>query len=329
MHTLLSAQSLSIAPTPRNEVFRDGTARLYHFEPAGDPDRLPLLLVPSMINRWYIMDLRPGASLVEALVDQGFDVWLLDWGKPNDEDRHLTWGDVLRRLARMERRVRRLTGAPRVGLLGYCMGATLSAIHVALRPDGVAAFCNLLGPIDFKCSGLLGTLVDKRWFDPEALTAPGNLAAPQMQAGFVSLRPTSQISKWVGLADRGHDPAAREAFWSLETWASDNIPFPASAYVTYIRELYQENRLVAGTHCVDGQKVDLERITCPVLTVSTESDTICPKPAAQALNRLVGSTDTEQLVAKGGHVGAVVGSRARRILYPGIGAWFEKRLKKT
>ncbi len=328
MHTLLNAEPLRIAPTPRSEVFSDGTAKLYHFEPAGDPGRLPLLLVPSMINRWYIMDLRPGASLVEALVEQGFDVWLLDWGMPNDEDRHLTWGDVLRRLARMERRVRRLTGAPKVGLLGYCMGATLSAIHVALRPEGVAAFCNLLGPIDFSHSGLLGTLVDKRWFDPKALTAPGNLPAPQMQAGFVSLRPTSQFSKWVGLADRGHDPAAREAFWSLETWASDNIPFPASAYVTYIGELYQDNRLVAGTHRVDGQAVDLGQITCPVLTVTTESDTICPKPAAQALNELVGSTDTEQLVAKGGHVGAVVGSRAQRILYPGIGAWFKKRLKR-
>src|SRR5689334_17452347 len=106
-----------LAPTPRATVSREGTASLYRF---GDtyPKGTPLLLVPSMINRWYVLDLRPGASLVEACVGAGIDTWCLDWGIPEDEDRHLSWTDVLDRLRRAVRRVRRATGAPKVAILG-------------------------------------------------------------------------------------------------------------------------------------------------------------------------------------------------------------------
>jgi len=281
-----------------------------------------VLVVPSMINRWYVVDLRPGASLIEGLAAAGLDVFVLDWGVPKDEDRHLSWDDVLRRLARFERRARRIAGVDRLGLVGYCMGATLCAIHTALNPSGVGAFCNLLGPIDFADAGFLGRMVDARWFDPAALTLTGNLASEQMQAGFVSMRPTMEIGKWVGAAARWEDPNARKSFVALQTWAQDNIPFPAAAYVTYIRELYQQNRLAQGQHHALGQRVDLGEITCPVFTVTTDRDTICPPAAATALNRLVSSPDTTVHATRGGHVGAVVGRRARAQLYPAMGEWF-------
>src|SRR5690349_8605397 len=95
-----------LAPTPRGAVVTDGTATLYRFlGRAPDGPRTPVLLVPSLINRWYVLDLRPGASVVEALIAGGLDVWLLDWGVPEDEDRYRSWTDVLDRLARMARRV--------------------------------------------------------------------------------------------------------------------------------------------------------------------------------------------------------------------------------
>src|SRR5215831_9794295 len=102
------------APTPKDVVFNDAGASLYRFRPAasaGGAKAPPVLLVPSMINRWYVLDLREGASLVSALVHKGLDVWCLDWGAPHDEDRYVTWEDVLARLDRMARRVRRDTGA--------------------------------------------------------------------------------------------------------------------------------------------------------------------------------------------------------------------------
>ncbi len=319
------------APTPRDTIHREGTAALYHFRapagraPAGESGAAPVLLVPSLINRWYVLDLREGGSLAGALAASGLDLYCLDWGVPEDEDRYLTWEDVLGRLGRAARVVQRNTGADRISVVGYCMGATLSGIHAALHPTSLASLVNLAGPFDFSGAGLLGRMTDPRWFDVEAVAAAGNVGATQMQSGFLALRPTQTLARWVGIVDRIHDPVARDSFEALDGWASDNIPFPAAAYVTYLRELYQENRLVAGTHHVGGRRVDLSRITCPVLTVAAERDAICPLAAASGLEALVSSAIKDRLVVPGGHVGAVVGSRASRVLYPELARWLGAR----
>jgi polyhydroxyalkanoate synthase len=322
----------TIAATPKDTIFRDGTASLYRFRPTpgGDADatNIPFLLVPSMINKWYVLDLRPGFSMAESMVEHGIDAYLLDWGTPNDEDRYLNWELIIAKLARMVRRVKRHTGADKVALLGYCMGGTLSSIYTSLHQDDVAAFINLTAPIDFSKGGLLRTLVDEKWFDPYAMTAAGNLPAPQMESGFTSLRPTSKFSKWIMFADKRSKPGFVESFNALEQWAGDNIPFPAEAYQTYIHELYQQNLLYKGEHFVGGKRADLANITCPVLTVVASRDTICPAEAATAMNDLVSSEDQSVLTIGGGHVGAVVGSRAPKQLYPAVAEWLIERFGK-
>jgi polyhydroxyalkanoate synthase len=319
-----------LAPTPRDVVATEGTANLIRFRaPADRPPSagaLPLLLVPSLINKWYVMDLREGASLCAALVGGGVDTWCLDWGAPEDEDRHRSWTDVLDRLARMVRRVRRLTGAPKVGLLGYCMGGTLATIHTALHPDDIALLVDLAGPIDFSQGGMLRRMVDPRWFDADAIADAGNVAPSQMQAGFVALRPTLDLAKYVHMPELLGDARAKTSFKALEAWASDNIPFPGEAYRTYIRELYQGNALVNGTHHVRGRRVDLKNITCPAAAIVADRDAICPCDSAVALTTHVGSKDTRVIKVPGGHVGAVVGSRAAREMYPALVDWLRPRL---
>jgi poly[(R)-3-hydroxyalkanoate] polymerase subunit PhaC len=318
-----------IAPTPKDTVYRDGKGSLYRFRrtdaAANAGTHVPVLLVPSMINRWYVLDLREGASLAAALTaGTPWETYCFDWGIPEDEDRHVSWDDVAARLDRVVRRVLRITGAPKVAIVGYCMGGTLSGIHAALHPERVAALVNLAGPFDFAEAGRLRTMVDPRWFDADAMTSAGNLSAMQMQSGFLALAPTGSLSKWVGLADKFHDERARHAFAALDKWAGDNIPFPAGAYVTYITELYQQNRLVRGDHWVRGERVDLGRIRCPVLTVVAERDAICPPKAALALNEASRGKVKDVLSVPGGHVGAVVGSRAARELYPGMRDWLTR-----
>lgn len=318
------------APTLKDTVHREGTARLYRFRRADARPAeagLPILLVPSVINRWYVLDLRAGASVAEALVSAGFDVFCLDWGAPEDEDRYLEWDDLQRRIGRAARVVLRGTGATQLGLLGYCIGGTLTSIYTAQHPEQVAALVNLAGPIDFSHAGFLGEMTDPRWFDPDAIASAGNMSALQMQSGFIALRPTSQLAKVVSFMDKALDPDARAAFQSLESWASDNIAFPAAAYARYIKELYQENQLIAGAHRVLGAAVDLSAIRCPVLTVGTDRDNICPLPAARALNERVSSTAQETFVISGGHVGAVVGPKAARTLYPKLVSWFGEHLR--
>jgi polyhydroxyalkanoate synthase len=182
--------------------------------------------------------------------------------------------------------------------------------------------------VDFSRAGALAHFTDPRWFDASAIADAGNVAPWQMQSGFVALRPTAQLAKWFGFFDRLTDPERMQAFLALEEWASANIPFPAAAYVKYITDLYQKNALVKGEHHVNGQRVDLARITCPVLTVVTERDIICPPAAATGLNRAVGSRDTSVLTIPGGHVGAVVGASAKKLLYPKLAEWFFAQLSR-
>jgi polyhydroxyalkanoate synthase len=325
----LRPEAPPLAQSPRDVVPLEGGARLLHFTAAAAAPAAagaPLLLIPSLINRWYVLDLRPGASLVEALVGAGIDVWLLDWGVPEAEDRYLDWDAVLRRLGRAARRVLRETGRPTLALLGYCMGGTLTAIHAAQHPETLAALVTLAAPIDFSQGGMLRRMVDASWFDADAIADAGNVAPSQMQSGFGALRPTLDVAKLVSLPELAIDPKARAAFLALEAWASDNVPFPGEAYRRYIGELYQGNQLVAGTHRANGAPVSLGAIRCPVLAIAATRDTICPPAAAEALLAHVGSADASALEVPGGHVGAVVGRRTSREMYPALIRWLAPRL---
>jgi polyhydroxyalkanoate synthase len=316
-----------LAQTPRDEYPLEGGARLYRFrgERSRDLGARPILLVPSLINRWYVLDLRPGASLVEALVGAGLDVWLLDWGTPEAEDRYLDWDAVLRRLGRAVRRVLR-ESSDGIGILGYCMGGTLTTIYAAQHPEQFAALVTLAAPIDFSQAGMLRRMVDPSWFDADAIADAGNVAPSQMQAGFTALRPTLDAAKLVSMPELAKDPKARDAFLALEEWAGDNIPFPAEAYRRYIREMYQENQLVQGTHRANGAPAPLGAIRCPTLVITASRDTICPASAATALLAHVGATDKSIVEVAGGHVGAVVGSKAAKEMYPALVRWLAPRL---
>lgn len=323
------APSVALATTPRAVVSREGRSELLRFrskhgtEPTGS---VPFLFIPSMLHRWYVLDLCPGASMAEHLVDHGIDTFCLNWGETEDEDRYLTWEDVQRRIRRAVRKIRALTGARKVALLGYSMGASLASIYTALHPEDVAGLVNLAGPIDFSRGGMLAHLTNPRWFDVDAVSAVGNIAQAQLEAGIMVLRPTMDIASFVEVLGRAgpasvvhRDPASnRDALASvvaIETWAAHDLSVPADVYRTYITRLYQENELFRGVHHVGGKRVDLGNIRCPVLTVAAAADSICPIAAAAALHERVGTTDVELLVVPGGHVGAVVGHKARGALY--------------
>jgi polyhydroxyalkanoate synthase len=316
----------SLAQTPRDELALEGGAKLYHFRGPKPATGRPLLLIPSMINRWYVLDLRPGASLIEALVGAGVDVWCLDWGIPEAEDRYLDWEAVVARLGRAVRRVKRETACDKLAILGYCMGGTLTAIYAAQHASDFAALITLAAPIDFQRGGQLRCMVEPQWFDVDAIADAGNVAPVQMQAGFLALRPTLDLGKMMSMPDLATDARARDAFFALDEWASDNIPFPAEAYRRYIRELYQQNQIVEGTHRVHGNRVLLAAIKCPTLVITASRDAICPPAAATALLDHISSIDTQVLEVPSGHVGAVVGSRAAKDMYPALARWLQPRL---
>jgi len=318
-----------VGQTPADVIHRENKWQLLRFRPRpeGVAHRTPVLLVPSLINRWYVLDLMPGKSFAEWLVDRGHDVFVIDWGTPGPEDRYLTFDDVCDRyLGRAIRRSARAAGSEKVHLLGYCMGGILTAIHAAARPERVASLVQLAAPVRFDDDGLLAKWTRTSTFDIDALVdGCGNVPWQLMQSTFHMLRPTLNLSKAVAVLDRAWDDQFLDGFLALETWGNDNVSFPGECYRRYIKDLYQGNQLVHGTFTLSGRPARLESIECPVLAVTFEHDHIVPAHSAKVLVDRVGAADKEHLHLPGGHVGAVVSSSAKKHLWPRMIGWWAER----
>lgn len=318
----------AVARTPADVAYAEGRLRLLHYRAAAErPHPIPVLIVPSLINRYYLLDLVPGRSLVEYLVGRGLDVYLLDWGEPGPEDRRTTFDQyVTGYLRRTVQRIRSLSGQERVSLLGYSMGGTFAAIFAALYGRYVANLVALAAPIDFHDDGILSQWTRKERFNVDLVVDTlGAMPAALMQASFRMLKPTYQIAQQIALAEQFGDMEAVQDFLAMQFWLDDNIPFLGEAYRTYIKELYQENHLIQGKLVVGGRRVDLSQIEAPLLTVVATKDCMCPPQSSKVLNDLVGSADRQILELPGGHTGIVAGRDAPEQLWPRLAEWLIAR----
>jgi len=318
-----------VGATPANVVHRENKLSLLRYvaRPEGLAFKTPIVLVPSLINRHYVLDLMQGKSLVEWLVARGHDVYCIDWGTPDDEDRFVTFDDIADRyIARALRVACTTSGAERAHVLGYCLGGTLALIHAAVRPERVASLTLLATPVEFHDDGLLSKWTRAKGFDVGALVdGLGNVPAGLMQSSFKLLRPTADAAKAVGVLDRAWDDEFLDGFFALETWGGDNVRFPGACYRTYIEELYQGDRLLQGQFRLSGKTVRLGDVTAPTHVVTFQHDTIVPpKSAAIAMDHL-GASDKVHLHLPGGHVGAVVSKKASKGLWPALAGFWEKR----
>ena len=326
--TLFARKRPPVGATPADVVHTENKLRLLHYRRSTPATHAtPVLLVPSLINRHYVLDLLPKKSFVEWLLARGFDVYCIDWGTPGDEDRFLTFDEICDGyLGRAVRRTARGAGVEKVHLLGYCMGGILGSIYTAAHPEHVASLVTLAAPVRFDGEGQLGAWTRSPTYDVRALVAAyGNVPWQLMQSAFHMLRPTLTLAKIVHLLDREWDDESLDGFLALETWGSDNIALPGEAYRRYIEELYQQDLLARGQFTLSGKPARLESITCPTLAITFEHDDIVPWASAKALVDLVSSEDKEWLHLPGGHIGAVVSKSASHRLWPKIAEWWGKR----
>lgn len=319
----------AVGQTPADVVHTENKWSLlrYRARPDGLAAGRPIVLVPSLINRHYVLDLMPAKSFVEYLVDQGRDVYIIDWGTPTAEDRFVTFDDIAdRTLARAFRVAAKASGSPDVHVLGYCLGGTLTAIHAAVRPRRVASLTVLAAPVDFHDDGPLSQWTNTKSFDLDALvSATGLVPWPLMQAAFYLLRPTMLLSKGVTLADRAWNDEFLDGFLAIERWGNDNVSFPGECYKRYIKRLYRDNALINDAFSLSGERVRLSKIQCPVHAVTFGHDNIVPWRSAAKLVDAVGTDDVKHLHLPGGHVGAVVSKKARHKLWPALLQWWEQR----
>jgi polyhydroxyalkanoate synthase len=321
---MLDATPVAVARTPAEVVATENKLRLLRYHPVVEqPYAVPLLIVPSLINRYYLFDLAPGHSLVEYLVGRGLDVYMLDWGVPGPEDRSTTLDQhIMGYLRRAVQRVRNLSGQDRIMLMGYSIGGTFTAIFSALYERYVHGLVQLTAPINFHDDGIISQWTRKERFNVDLVVdSLGNMPAELLQASFRMLMPTLQIAQQIALAQQIGDTEAVRDLLALQTWLSDGVAFPGEAYRTFVKECYQENYLIQGKLVVGGRRVDLARIACPLLTITAAKDWICPPESTTVLNDLVASADKSILELPGGHVGVVAGRGAINQLWPKLADW--------
>jgi polyhydroxyalkanoate synthase len=314
--------------TPAEVVYQEHRMRVLHYSPLVERSYpIPLLIVPSLIGRPYLLDLAPGRSLVEALLRQGLDVYMLDWGTPAREDRFISFDQYITGyLRRSVRKVCALSGQERISLLGYSMGGTLTAIFSALYGQYVQNLVQLTAPVDFHSGGLLAEWTRKEHFNVDLVVDTlGAMPTELMRASFRLLKPTTQIAQQIALADRFGDLDAVQDFLALLAWIDDDIPLLGEAYRKYIKDCYQENYLVQGKMVVGGKRVGLSRIDASLLTITGERDYICPPRSVAVLNELVASADKQVLELPGGHISVLAGSQAAEQLWPRLGEWLVSR----
>ena len=326
---LFGAPPPTVGKTPKSVLHHRGTLSLYHYHATADEIyRVPLLLVMAPTNKAYILDLAPGQSLIEFLLARGYDIYLMDWNAPGDDERDLKIENyVLDFIPDCLRRVQQDSGEDEVTLVGYCAGGMLSAIHVALIPDGpVKNLVCFTTPVDFSKMNLFRSMSDAKVFDVDKLVdSVGIIPADLVVAGFDALRPASRVAGQLRLWDNLWNDEFVKGFRMMERWGNETLPLPGAYFRQTVKELMRANALYEGTLRIGGRKVDLGKITVPFLHIIAQYDHIVPPACAQPLVQRVGSRDKEEVMLPGGHVSIAAGPNAVKRMWPKLDAWLQNR----
>ena len=314
--------------TPKDVIWRHGRCGLWRYR--NDEVRFgpPLLIVFSLVSRSYILDLTPGNSFIERLLGAGFDVYLLDWGTPDERDAANQLEDYVDgMLPAAIRQVCRTAGTDEVDLLGYCFGGVLSLLHAAHHPSSPLRSLTVMAtPVDFRHLGPLADVFGTTGLDVgTVLDNDGNVPPRVILQAFRSLTPTAEVTQYVNLWERLWSDEYVSAYRAVTGWATDHVPFPGAAARQTVQMLVRDNAMMTGRLILGGDRVRLTDITLPFLSVLGTRDHIIPEPASAPVIDLVGSSDKHELRLAGGHIGLVVGKTAAKTTIPAIIDFLQQR----
>ncbi|PFO01437.1 class III poly(R)-hydroxyalkanoic acid synthase subunit PhaC [Bacillus sp. AFS076308] len=319
-----------VGPTPKEVIWTKNKTKLYRYvSEQPKKHKIPLLLIYALINKPYVLDLTKGGSLIEYLVNNGFDVYLLDWGTPGYEDRNMKLDDfIIDYIPRAVKKVLKTSKVDELSILGYCMGGTMTSIFAALYPElPIRNLIFMTSPFDFEDSGSYGAMLNEKYFNIDKVVDTLGVIPPEMiDYGNKLSKPMANFyGPFVSLVDRVDNEKFVKSFKLLQKWLNDGIPFPGESYRQWIRDFYQKNKLIKGELVVRGRKVDLKNITANVLNLAGQNDLIAQPHMVEALMDVISSKDKQFKNLPVGHTSITFGSQASKITYPTIGDWLAER----
>jgi polyhydroxyalkanoate synthase len=329
----LKHDDVQVGTTPKEAVYREDKLVLYRYKPVVDNlFPIPILISYALVNRPAVADLQENRSLVRNLLKLGMDVYLIDWGYPTRADRWLTLDDYINGyIHNCVEFICEKHGLDQVNLLGICQGGAMSLCYAALHPEKLKNLITMVTPVDFhareegKEQGLLNTWGTN--MDPDLMIeALGNVPGDFMNFGFLMLQPFQlNFQKYTDMLDLMDSEEKLVSFLRMEEWIFDSPDQAGEAYRQFLKDFFQQNKLIKGEVELDGKRVDLSNITMPVLNIYADKDHLVPPPSSRALEQYVGSKD---YTAKGfpvGHIGMYVSGKAQRDLAPAIAEWVRER----
>jgi polyhydroxyalkanoate synthase len=328
---LLTTSDASTGPSAREVIWTHRKVTLYRYRSSRRSYPVPLLLVFALINRPDIFDLRPGGSFVEFLLEEGFDVFLVDWGYPDEEDADTGLDDyVCDELPWAIRETLRASGADELTLVGWCIGATLCAMYCGLQDRAASTVRNLAlltMPIDGRGSTYARWVGDPA-FDSDRVAAEWRvLPGPVVDFANKLLKPVTNF--WTTYRRLGEQvvegTARRELYQPMAKWVADNPNFPGRAWAQWIQLMYRDGSLASGLYTLRGARVDLRRIDQNLLVITASADHIAPRAGTLPILELVSSEDVTHFDRPGGHIGLIAGSAAKRQIWPDIASWLAER----
>jgi len=341
---LLEEIGVETGGTPEDVVWTKNKAKLYRYlspdesqgEGAGRRRRVPVLLTYGFVLKPYILDLVPGNSLVEDLVGEGFDVYVLDFGISDARDAGLSLEDLVLEYVRgAVQKVLETSGADGISLFGHSQGGTLCAMYASLFPgDSLKNLVLLSTPTEFAPPrpGALGvwTLASRSsgtYFDPamvpktfgnlptdlasQAINTTASLQATVVGMGARTFGFGAYETVLRALQDLAHRDVSFRSWLAASKWVDDAAPFPGEIFRRWVRDFYQGDKLVKGEVKLRGRRIDLSNIESAVLNVSGKHDHVVPVSKTEATTALARSRDKTSISVDAGHVGMLIGPGAK------------------
>ena len=310
--------------TPKDLVYHEDKMSLFHYRPVvKSPCPVPTLIVYALVNRQYMMDIQQDRSMIKSLLEQGLDVYIIDWGYPGPEDRYVTMEDYIDGYVdNCVNLILKETGKEKLNLIGVCQGGTFSAIYTALHKQKIKNLVTMVTPIDFDTKDGLLFVWGKHLNIDNIVDAYGVVPGSFMNAGYNLLKPFQLLlDKYVGLFNNLDQQEVVENFVRMEKWIYDSPGQSGETLRQFIKDLYQDNKLAKGEFELGGRKVDLKEIDMPLLNIFAEYDHLVPPSSSKPLNDLVSSKDKEMISFPVGHIGMYVSSRSQVEIAPKLGSW--------
>ena len=307
----------------RPVVWHDGTTRLLDY--GRDATAPTVLVVPSLINRYHVLDLLPERSFLQHLASSGLRPLVIDWQAPGRQERHFDLVDYIAgRLEAASAAARHSANGP-IGVVGYCMGGLLALALSLRRQRQVACLALLATPWDFHAksrqSQRLALAVDSL---ARLSNQAGSVSVEAIQTLFYVLDPFTSVRKFTRFASLDPDGDEARSFVALEDWINDGVPLPIRVAHSCARSWYRDNEPGQDLWRVAGQIVRPQALRRPALVVVPGRDRIVPPDSAEPLAAAIGSVTL--LRPPLGHVGMMAAARAPDLVWTPIANWLRARL---